>query len=297
MKLIAIKKDGKYYCRNNDQYPSDIPAADKIRFDVPRMISFSQKWVVFGRLPTSAEKCIFGRDKIKEYHLKDEYEQNEKILMVLPADCFDCIGRDCEGLCLEYKNQDIKGLYNPIIIKTPDTWEPIELEIDLIDEDCEPLVNPKYKYKVKFPYYIENHKVVQHKYPCSISGDQIFQLIRNAVKKELPDHCYISSDYNFSFVVKVRAPVTHEETSRVDISSFNARKTKFVDRPLRNIDATIIEIETSKNNRRNNLVLSDINADNYAELEQKTDMIIQEYVDKTKWKPSVCPYCKGYGWV
>jgi len=297
MKLIAIKKDGKYYCRNNDKYPSDIPAEDKLRFDVPRMISFSQKWVVFGRLPTSAEKCIFGASKITEYHLKDEYVANDKMLAVLPVDSFDCVDRDCEGFCIEYKNQDIKGLYNPIKIKTSDIWEPIELEIDLIDEDCEPLINQKYDYKVKFPYYIENHEVVRHKYPCSISGDQVFKLIRTAVKKELPDHCYITSDYDFSFVVKVLAPVIHEETRRVDISLFNTRKPKIVDKPLRNVDTTIIEIETKRNNRHSNLRLSDINADNYAELEQKTDIIIQEYVDKTKWKPTVCPHCKGYGWV
>jgi len=297
MKLIAIKKDGKYYCRSADKYPGEIPSAEKLRFDVPRMISFNPKWIVFGSMPQSAEERILGTTKIIEYQLKDEYVANDKMLSVLPAGSFDCIEYDDDFRCIEYKNQDIQGLYNPIENQTPDTWKPLELEIDVIDEDCEPLINQKYKYDVQFPYYIENHEVVRHKYPCSISGDKLFQLIRTAVKSILPEHCYISSDYDFHFVVKTRMPVVHDETYRADVSSFSARKTKLVDKPLRNLDATIIELETRKQNKPNKYTLLDVTAENYAELEKKVDEIIIEYIDKTKWKPTVCPHCKGLGWV
>jgi|LGVE01.1.fsa_nt_gb hypothetical protein len=296
MKLIAIKKNGKYYCKENDKYLHVIPDESRLRFDVVRLPSFSEKWVVFNKLPTSAEKHISGRLRIIDYQLKDEFEVTDKTPSVLPPGSFDCIKRDeGDGDCIELGHQDIKGLYETNSVRDPDVWEPIEFEIDLVDEDCEPLVNPKYKFRTEFPYYIENHEVVRHKYPCFIKGIDVYQLIRDAVKENLPDHCVITSDYDFSFTVKVRTPVIHEETFRVDVSSFNARKPKMVNKPLRTIDVTVIDIQTEK--RYSGIVIQSVHADNYKDLERKMDVLIQEYIDRLDWKPTVCPHCKGYGWI
>lgn len=295
MKLLAIKKNNKYYCRENDKYPNNIPDQERLRFDVPRLPSFDEKWVVFNELPTSAERRIVGKLRILDYQLKDGFSITTETPSILPAGSFDCMQWNCDDDCIEWKNRDIKGLYEANEMRDPDIWEPIEFDVDLIDEDCEPLINPKYKYHTVFPYYIENHNVVKHKYPCYMDGEELYRLIRVAVKVNLPDHCVITSDYDFSLTVKIRAPVLHEETFRVDVSSMNARKPKMVDKPLRNILVTIIDIETK--NRYSGTVIKRVDADNYEELEKKVDDIIQEYVDMMKWKPTVCPSCKGCGWI
>lgn len=295
MKLIAIKKGGKYYCRSNEKYPADIPDEDRLRFDIAKLESFNPKWIVFGALPTTAEICKPSKSYVVEYRLKEGYEVTDKIPAILPPESFDCIEYDNECECRTYDNEDIKGLYEQIRKDQPNIWEPTELEIDLIDEDCEPLINPKYNFKTEFPYYIENHVVVRHKYPCYIKGTSVFQLIRDACKKSTPDHCRITSDYNFHFSVEVKVVVLHDEIHKVDVSSFNSRKPKWVNQPLRHIEMKVIDIQTER--KYSGKVIQDVKADNYEELEKKMDALILEYINMMDWKPTVCPNCKGHGWV
>ena len=291
MELIAIKKDGIYYCRENDKYPHEIPNDINLKFNTLRLKSFDQKWAVFKTLPTSAETRTPGKVIITEYRLKDSYTATIKTPLILPPIAFECIDYETS----EFENQEIRGLYNAIEKQIPDTWETIPLEIDIIDEDCEPLINPKYEFHTTFPYYIENHEVVRHKYPCYIPGKDVFQLIRTAVKEKLPKQCIISSDYDFHFVVRTKIPVIHEETHKVDISKMVSKKPKMVIKPLRDIYTTIIDIQPE--NKYNSTLIPDIHANNYKHLESNVDYIIQTYLNKLSWKPTVCPHCKGYGWI
>ena len=287
MDFVVIKKNGMFYCRYNTDYPSDIPSEDRVRFDVSREPSFDAKWAVFKEMPSKVENFIPGRSIIIKYKLKAGYCITSKTPSELPTDSFNYIN-DCDR-----NNGDIYGLYNKILENTESKWEEINSKFTLIDEDCEPLVNPKYPYVVKFPYYIENHEAVQHKYPCKIKGTELYKLIKTAVKENLPDHCNITSDYDFHFAVSVSAKVIHDELYTVDDRNFNARKPKYVQKPLRTIGIELINIKTEGN--YNSTMISDVSAENYAELEQKVDNIIKEYVDSLSFEPVVCPHCKGYG--
>lgn len=292
--LVAIKKNDVYYVREKDRYPSAFPDSAYILFDVDRQESFNDRWGVFDTLPTSAERCIVGRNNLIGYKLKDGFQTTEKTPRTLPPPAFE-EHEDYDDPDYVYRNSDIRGLYDPEFEKLPDVWEPIDMEIELIDEDCEPLTNAKYKYKSDFPYYIQHHLAVRHKYPCYIESANVFKYIVRAVKENLPEHCYITSDHDFHFAVDVRIPLLHDETHRVDRSAWNAKKPKWAEVPLRDIQKTIIDICTPHHDYEN--VINDVHADNYHDLEKKMDGIIKSCVDLMLVKPVVCLHCKGYGWT
>jgi hypothetical protein len=292
--LVAIKKNDKYYLRDKNKYPSTFDDESRLRFDVDRCESFSEKWLVFDALPTFAKKCIVGRNLLIGFCLKDGFQITDRTPTVLPSDAFD-EDDDYDDSDYFHKNADIRGLYDCEYEKLPDVWETVDLTIQFIDHDCEPLIKTKYKFATDFPHYIDHHGVVRHKYPCTIKAVDVFKYITNAVKDDLPEHCYISSDFDFHFAVDVRIPVLHEETHRVDKSSWNSRKPKWVDTPLREVQKCIINICTP-NHGYGDVVVT-VSADNYYDLEKKMDDIIQSYLDLLQTKPVMCPYCKGHGWT
>lgn len=289
MNFLAIIKDTKVYIRQNDKYPKKLPPEDELRFNIPRLPSFTPKWIILSEIPTTVQRCIDGYQTISSYKLKDEFEPTTATPATLDADSFKYIGDDI------YLNEDIKGLYDAVYTTIESHWEPQEFTLDIIDQDCEPLISPKYEFATDFPYYIENHDVVRHKYPCHIPSAFVLQYIRVACKENIPPHCTITADYDFHFTVSIRAEVLHEELHTVNVASFNARKPKYVEEPLRSIQIEVINIKTDGNS--NCTQIKTLHALNYAELEQKMDAIIQEHIDAMNWKPTVCPHCKGYGWI
>jgi len=288
LNLVAIKKNGMYYIRDKNKYPSTFDDEMHLRFDVDRCKSFDEKWLVFDTLPKSAEKCIVGKNRLAGFRLKDGFQTTDKTPIMLPPNAFHCDDDECD-------NPEIRGLYDPEYEKLGDVWEQVDLVIELIDNDCEPLINAKYRYHPDFPHYIDRHGAVQHKYPCHVKSGDVFKYIVSAINDNLPDHCYISSDFGFHFAVDVRIPVLHKETHRVDKSGWNARKPKFVEVPLREVKNTIINICTPNHDYGD--VISDVFADDYYELEKKMDDIIQSYLDMLQMKPIMCQHCKGHGWT
>ena len=288
MDIVAIKKDDIYYVRDIAQYPSTFEDESMLKFDVPRMKSFDKKWLIFDTLPSTAEQLVVGRDKLTGYTLKDGFQLTSRTPASLPPTAFCCEDDECE-------NTEIRGLYDATYEKPPDIWEPVDMNIELVDADCEPVTNIKYTYNVDFPYYIEFHDIVRHKYPCHINAENVFKYIAKAVKENLPDHCYISSDFDFHLGVDVRIPVLHKETHSIDNSKWNAKKPKYEEVPLREVQKTIIDICTPRHSY--GTVVSSVHADNYYELEKEMDSVIQRYVDLLQMKPIMCPYCKGHGWT
>lgn len=286
--LVAIKKNDVYYVRDKDKYPQSFSDDAHLRFDVDRKESFSDEWLVFDTLPTSAETCIRGRDNLIGYRLKDGFQVTEKTPIVLSSTAFRCEDDECE-------NTEIRGLYDSEYEKLPNVWEHTDMEIELIDDDCEPLVKTKYTYYIDFPHYINRHGMVRHKYPCHIKADDVFKYVVTAIRDNLPKHCRISSDFDFSLTVDVKIPLLHEETHTVDKSRFNARKPKWVTVPLREVQKHIIDICTPSHKYGH--VMQPVEADNYYELEEKMDGVIQSYLDLLQMKPVMCPHCKGHGWT
>ena len=285
--LISIKKNDVYYVRSKDRFQPDFEPEKYLRFDVPRLESFDLGWLVFGSMPTSAERFVAGRSVLMGFNLKEEFQVTEQTPVQLPSDAFKCCDDECD-------NADIRGLYDAIYNKLPDVWEPVDLDIELIDADCAPRGKVKYAYTTTFPHYIDKHAVVRHQHPCYISGEDAFKYIRDAIQDNLPAHCFISSN-DFYIKVDVRIPVLHAETHVVDVRRFNARNPKWKEVPLREVNRTLINICTPETSLGQ--VVSDVHADNYADLEHKMDGIIQSYIDLMQAKPVVCAACKGYGWT
>lgn len=292
--LVAIKKNDVYYVRDRDKYPSTFDDDTCLRFNIDRRESFSDKWLVFDVLPTSAECCVVGRNKLTGYRLKDGFQVTDKTPPLLPVGTFD-VDDDYDDSDYHHMNADIRGLYNNEYEKLPDVWEHIDMEIELIDNDCEPLIKAKYTCHVDFPHYINRHGAVRHKYPCHIGSGDAFKYIVATIKDNLPEHCYVSSNFDFHFAVDVRIPVLHEETHRVDKSRWNAKKPKWAEVPLREVQKTVVDICTPNHDYGN--VIDTVYADNYYELEEKMDGILQSYLDLLQMKPVICPHCKGYGWT
>jgi len=265
--LVAIKKNGKIFVKAKDQYDSNFERI-KLRFDAEELETFDKKWKVFTSVPTTAEQFINGKRTVVKYRLKDGFTPTGKTPANMTKAAFRCCDDECE-------NSEIRGLYEPVYRQEPDKWIFVDMKIELIDSDCEPLINQKYTYKIQFPGYIDKHMIVRHKLPCYMDGDELYDLIRSTVKKNIPDHCIIKSDYDFHFEVKSIVP--------------------HLKNPLVKETKSIIEISKKKYTYNNKV--RDVHADNYAELEKKIDDIIQGYVDKMNIKVAVCPHCSGRGWI
>lgn len=293
LELVAVKKGPKWFVRSRDKWPRTFEDEDKLRFNIDRLESFSEKWLMFDELPKVAEWYVIGQHEIIGYVLKDGFDPTDKTPKELPSGSFECHG-DFDDYETECDNAEIRGLYEAVYEKEPDTWVNVDLDIEVIDVDCEPLIDPKYKVIIEFPHYIDKHIVVRHKFPCYLEGKSIFGYIVKAVKEVLPEHCYVSSDYDFSFAVMMKAPVIHEETTKEDQSRMNARKPKWVEVPLRTIETKVINICTPGHNYGE--IIKEMKGTDYYDLEKKVDKLIQGYLDLLKPVPVVCPHCKGYGW-
>jgi len=286
IELIAIKKNDKYYIRHaTDKYFTFI----NLIFDNEQLKSYSDKWLVSSQLPKNIKKKIPASQKTIGYSLKEGFAISEKTPKKVPADYFEYLGDD------EYKNNDIRALYQPEFEEIPEILEDIEFIIDLIDEDCEPLLKSKYPYVTDFPYFIDNHEVVRHIYPCHIEAVALYELIVKVCKENLPEHCIITSDYRFSFVVENKLPVLHEETHRADVSKYNSRKPKIEIKPLRTIPFKIIDIAPPK--EKYGVTINSLYGTDYYDLERKIDVLLNEYKEKMNQKLTVCPHCKGYGFL
>nr|WAI02723.1 MAG: hypothetical protein OI719_00520 [Candidatus Methanoperedens sp.] len=285
--LIAIKKNNRYFVRHRTNSYFDL---ERLIFNAEKAGSFDKHWLVFGLLPTRAQERIPGRQVITQYRLKDGFVPGQKTPSVLPLSAFEAVsGDEDEGI----RNSDIRGLYEVEYETRPETFRDIEFTIEVIDEDCEPLVKPRYPYTTEFPHYIENHSTVRHKYPCYISPEELFAVVKAWIKKNLPEHCVISSDYNFQIQVDLLVPLLHDETHRVDVSGMHAKKPKYVDKPLRTVKYTVINLCTPGN--KYGPVIEGIRAKDYYELEARIDGLLQGYADAMGARLVVCPHCKGYG--
>jgi hypothetical protein len=287
LEFIAIKKKNKYFVRHkSERYFS----FESLIFNTEQLKSFSDQWLIFTELPTEIKKRIREVSRVVKYNLKEGFAESTLTPLTMPADAFDYVDEGNERV---QKNSHIAALYKPETIDIPDRFETVQFTLDIIDEDCEPLVDPKYVFRTEFPYFIENHSAVHHKYPCYITPEDLFKTIRAWVKKNLPEHCRISSDYDFHLQVELIMPLLHEETIKVDVARHNARKRKFEERPLRSIAFKIIDICTPGNNY--GTVLQKIEGKNYADLESKIDALLEEYRKAMEKHLAVCSHCKGYG--
>ena len=265
--LVAIIKDDRVFVKEKDNYSSKL-SQYTLRFDAIEKESFHKDWKVFETIPTTAEHYVKGYESVIKYRLKDGFTPTGKTPRYMTRDAFKCCDDNCE-------NSEIRGLYEPVYKKDNDEWKVVDMTIDVIDSNCEPLLKTKYQYYVKFPRYIDTHMIIHHTMPCYIKGDEAFDLIRDAMKQNLADNCNITSDFDFHFEVKMTIPHLSD--------------------PLINKSKTITEISKKKYNYGGKV--PDIHADNYYELEKKMDAIIQKHLDRMNTKIHVCPKCQGKGWI
>jgi len=264
--LVGIKKDNNVFVKEKVGYSSLLEK--NLRFDVEEKESFDPKWRVFADVPTVAELFMPGYNAVIKYKLKDGFTSTEKTPTNMTSDAFRCYDDECE-------NSEIRGLYEPVYRKEPDFWEIVDMNLEIIDSNCAPLTNPKYRYHVKFPGYINKHAIVRHKLPCYMEGEELYDLIRDAAKKNIPDHCKITSDYDFHFEVHATVP--------------------YQNNPLRKEKKTVIEISQKKYTYPGKV--RDVHAENYYELEAKIDTIIMTHMDQMNKKIYICPQCQGKGWI
>jgi hypothetical protein len=267
LNLVAIISNNTVYVKEKDKYSSKLRQYT-LRFDATEKESFNENWKVFESVPTMAEHFQKGSKSVIKYRLKDGFVTTEKTPLNMTMESFKCCDDECE-------NSEIRGLYEPVYRKESDEWQIVDMTIEVIDMNCKPLIKQKYNYHVKFPGYIDKHMIVRHTLPCYIEGNEVYDLIREAAKKNLPDHCKITSDFDFHFEVQATVPYQND--------------------PLRKERKKIIEI--SKKTYTYAGKVQDVNANNYYELEEKVDAIIKGHLDRMKTKILVCPACSGKGWI
>lgn len=294
-KLLILKKAETYYftLANNSYYSNWYK---EYEFDGIKAIdTYVNNWCKLNFLPKVIKKIIPGRSEVIKYILEDEYIPTEKMPKEVSVEFFELDEEE------ERKHNNLYALYFPIYTRTPEIKEEIDFILDIIDLDAEPIGKTKYPFESEFPYKIDIHPDILYKYPCHITGIQLFKIIKEVVNKNLTSNCGI--EYNYDDYVKVNLiiPVIHKEiVTNTYTKIFNkSKRDKIIteSKPLRAINFPIIDISSPKDTIWKKTRIETIYASNYFELEKKIDDILTNYLALMNQKLIVCEHCKGYGYI
>jgi len=232
--------------------------------------------------------------KLIGYKLYERYHEITQLPHDMPADAFY---RDEDGdLCGENAE-----FYRPVYDEPQPYLEPVEFEV--IDRDCEPVKIPSYVV-IEFPNNIAQFPETQHKYPCFIRSEDVFNLLYDRVKAHAAtsDGKYVTDDYRNIQALRVEERIEipyHETKTTSHYPTARSRKPKTYTVQVRWKNVKVFEIYGPKYsvNSTNNLPRTGpIRGTNYAELQANLETYIQSFLSQmTEGKRKVCECCRGEG--
>ncbi len=230
------------------------------------------------------------------YKIRDTYKvlsQNSPVQFpeVLSVEKFNLLEDESEK----------KSFYEPVIKQNPNYRNNIEFVI--IDRDCEP-VKMLPGVNVQFPYDLEKYPETFHKYPCSITGDSLFEILYSRVSDMVKsDKKYSIEDYRSIGVLRAYETLKinfQKKEVRRFYPSLRAKKMVSKEYLVENTKITLLEIYAPKykSNNSSSETVPALSAPSYAELLEK----INNYIDSKmrvfdSSAKEVCACCKGVGVV
>lgn len=254
-------------------------------------------WYELPTLPKKVEKLISPPLIVSHYKLKEGFAPTEKLPEELPEDFFSW--NDDEE---EYKNVEIKGLYEPVYNQREPYLENVEFEIVTIahkGSDWKFLAAPKNVQSFLLDE-ITNHPDLLQDARCFLSSEESYRRIREFVKLNInPRVAYVSSDYGFHFVVSKKIPLHEKEKYRKCLNIF-AKRPKYVDDYRVNRSVEVYNLTPNEKNNReyqNSQLAPKFEGANYEDLENNINNYLTELIEKINEPLQDCPHCKGRGVV
>lgn len=244
---------------------------------------------------TSIERKRTMPRKVVGYALYSRYKEITQLPHELPADAFT---RDDDG-DLEGENAEF---YHAVYGEQQTYLEPVNFEV--IDRDCEPVPIPSYVV-IEFPNNISRFRETQHKYPCRIGAEAVFNLLWDRVEEvvKASDGRLTMDAYKNIQTLTVSERVAipyHQTTTRSYYPTLRSRKPKIETVVVRWKTLKIFDVcgpKYSNSSGKSNPV-SMIRGENYADLAEKLEAYIQSFLTKMEGgKREVCRHCRGEGIV
>lgn len=253
-------------------------------------------WFELSALPKRVEKLIKPAPETEKFKLKDGFSPSEKLPIEVTPDYFEWL-EDEE----EYKNNELKSLYEPIYSERPEYLEPVEFEISTIAHK-----NSGWAF-VKAPPNVQHYLLDEiTKAPdllqdekCFLTTVESYKRIREFVLKNINLHvATVSSNYDFHFEVCKKITLHEKEKYQKNIKPFSKRP-KYVtdykvDRKISVYDIIPNEGER-KSYSKNSCVAPKFEGESYSDLESKISEYLEELIAKINEPLKDCPHCKGVG--
>lgn len=139
---------------------------------------------------------------------------------------------------------------------------------------------------------------LKHERPCSISSDQIYQIIRAYIKDNIdPANATITSDYDFCFTVKKRIkikPYIHKWEEK-QWNGKGYRKPRFRSREVSYKEMEIFEMTPASKKYGAYAVISGIDASNLQEMADRLKAYLDDLMEYINMPVQECPNCNGCG--
>lgn len=277
--VISTKNKGIFITdnvENKSYFTSKIP---NLFFDGVKLVAtFKSEWYKLSKIPQNIK--IKGQDTYtnKRYELKSGYPVSELTPQVMTYDDFDS-DDETAGLYI-YKYDIVEG-----------QLEDVEFNIEILsEEDNFYAEKPKYPSTPSLITSLTIHPVLHTERPCSISGAELYKIIRAHVKANInPRYASVSSDYDFC--LSVNKIITHEpESYTINVGK---RKPKYETRYKRNRIVKILEISPQR--RDGYLTQEGLTGKNQKDLEEKVDKYLEDLMENIN-KPYIeCSCCNGLG--
>ena len=289
-KMLAIKKDGRYYFQPSPYLPLRVEYGDILKVNgVPvNQCPGNSRWYFADAAQLGGAPQVVSIQKPQttepsHYELKPEFSSLSHLSPTVELDFFVYDDDD------ERKNDEIFGLYQMVRRVVPSHDLRLEdVTVDIVDEDCEP-ITLAFEVISKFPYALDFHPVSYYKYPCAVSSKESFRYVTRALKERIAQQgnsVEVSYTPDYSFYVKQSLPVEHQENV-VSKTGRSGGRGKVTVSPLRSIQRSLIELKMGD--------LPQLEAENYFALKAKLDAYVEERMKALDGGVKVCRYCKGYG--
>jgi hypothetical protein len=293
-KFVGIKvKDGVYISDNvlkqNEYYFTT--KIKEYRFDQQYGDStYVKDWVFINHIPSDVEIHRSANRINVRYELKEGFSESEAIPKIINKSYID---EDSEFY-------GVSGLYEQKFEIEPETFIPIEFEINIIDslDDFKPIVT-QYEIESSLLDKIMFHPVLLPTRPCRLNVDQSYKIIREHVKQNIDkEFAKITSDYDFCFQVDKNIILDEPEEYQVDVNNlFNYNKRKRKEkletryRKIRNVKL----FEMAPKPYQKYTVIKPFEGTSYENMMVNIQKYLDNLIEQIN-KPLIdCPNCKGMG--
>lgn len=252
------------------------------------------EWYKLNKAPSEILEKKPNETINKRYELKAGYQPTELMPSIITMEMYE------SG---EY--EDVMGLYSLKYDIKEGGYEQIEFKISTIykRKDFEFVPN-KYYAETDLLTQIEYPEVAHQDFPCKLTSDQMYSIIRNYVKSNInTKYAQVKSDYDFHFEVVRQIGLAEPYTTLMDTNGSlfsKRRKPKWVTQTISTKTASILNLKRKPENTDygDNCCLAPcIVGENYADLTEKVEKYLKELMASINKNFCECPKCKGWGVV